>query len=98
MEIKDKKCKVCKSLFKPFKTTQSVCSTSCAIIDARAKSEKKIKFDLKEKKIVEKKRIDKMKIDIMTYSQACGNLQVVINSIIREIDRDRSLYIFWKTC
>lgn len=73
--MKQKSCKICKVKFEPFKPLQQVCSPACAILLADKVKEKervKVKKELKEK--------------IKGSSDYRKDLQVVINSIIREID------------
>jgi len=48
---KQKKCKACKSLYRPYQTTQTACGIACAIILAKRKAERKDK----EKSILAKK-------------------------------------------
>ena len=45
-----KKCKVCTNIYKPFSTTQCVCSTSCAIKHARLKAQKQADDEFKVRK------------------------------------------------
>jgi hypothetical protein len=74
-KVKIKSCKICKVKFEPFKPLQQVCSPACAILLADKVKEKervKVKKELKEK--------------IKSSADYRKDLQVVINSIIREID------------
>lgn len=50
-KLKDKKCKVCPDKFTPWNTLQQVCSPLCALIWARQKAEKKLKKELRDRKI-----------------------------------------------
>jgi len=45
-----KKCKVCTNIYKPFSTTQCVCSTACAIKHARLKAQKQADNEFKIRK------------------------------------------------
>jgi hypothetical protein len=75
LKVKQKSCKICKVKFEPFKPLQQVCSPSCAILLADKVKEKervKVKKKLKEK--------------IKGSADYRKDLQIVINSIIREID------------
>ena len=74
--IKQKKCRSCKDLFTPFKSTTIVCSLSCAIDLTNLNSSKSWK---KEKK----KRKDALK----TNSDYVRELQVVFNKYIRLRDQ-----------
>ncbi len=47
---RQKKCKSCKVVFKPFLSTASVCSVDCAVTMAKANSAKTIKKNIKERK------------------------------------------------
>jgi hypothetical protein len=75
LKVKLKVCKICKVKFEPFKPLQQVCSPACAILLADKVKEKervKVKKELKEK--------------IKGSADYRKDLQIVINSIIREID------------
>ena len=74
-EIKDKKCKWCGSLFKPFRTTQINCSPVCALNFVRDKAiDKKVKT---------------MREGLKTHSDYLKILQIVFNSYIRLRDKDQ---------
>lgn len=74
-KVKPKSCKTCKTKFEPFKPLQQVCSPACAII---------LSDKLKEKERVKVKK--ELKENIKGSADYRKDLQVVINSIIREID------------
>lgn len=75
-EIKPKKCVVCGEGFMPFRTTQKVCGTSCAISLGKSNIQKQnAKAWQKEKKI----RKEKLK----TQSDWLQDLQKVFNEFIR---------------
>lgn len=87
-QVKNKKCKVCQSEFKPFKTTDIVCSVKCSVQYVRNREEKEklkaekedIKNWNKEKKVLKEK--------LKTKSDHENELQKIINSIAREIDKE----------
>jgi len=70
-----RKCKVCKTLFKQFKSTQSVCSLTCAVKSAKNQFEK-----------TENRRLQAMKEQNLTHSQLQNKLQDIVNTIARTID------------
>jgi len=71
------KCKVCGKEFKQFRTTQNVCSTSCAVAYSKAKKIKKQKQIEKnnemlskfDKEIKEKKSYQRLLLDARKYYQ-----------------------------
>jgi len=73
MNIKDRTCKVCRKKYKPWSTTQKVCSTKCAIIltnktkTAKAKQQKKAERLKKEALRPRKWYIDKAQAAINGY-------------------------------
>lgn len=67
-----KNCKQCNKQFEPFKTTQIVCGYKCAI---------------KWNKGKEKREKDEIKENLLTTSELRKGLQIVINAIVREIDK-----------
>jgi hypothetical protein len=58
MIVKPKKCIICKAKFTPFKTTQRVCSTKCALIFVGKDSKKKVKKQEKENRKEKRKYIE----------------------------------------
>ena len=82
MIVKPKKCSECGGEFKPFRTTQSVCSTACAIKDAATKAKKK---EAKEWKVEKARRVDKMK----TRTQKINDVRPVFQRWIRHRDKDQ---------
>jgi hypothetical protein len=80
--VKPKKCSECGGGFKPFRTTQSVCSTACAIKDAATKAKKK---EAKEWKVEKARRVDKMK----TRTQKINDVRPVFQRWIRHRDKDQ---------
>jgi hypothetical protein len=66
-EIKNKKCKICESEFKPFRTTQTVCSNKCANELKEVKESKKTE-QKKQKKTTERKtKLELAKITFNAY-------------------------------
>jgi hypothetical protein len=80
--VKPKKCSECGGDFKPFRTTQSVCSTACAIKDAATKAKKKA---ASEWKVERARRVDKMK----TRTQKINDVRPVFQRWIRHRDKDQ---------
>lgn len=79
-EIKPKKCAVCGEEFIPFRTTQKVCGTTCAISLGKSKVQKQNqKAWQKEKKIMKEK--------LKTHKDWLQDLQKVFNEFIRERDK-----------
>ncbi|WP_034752986.1 recombination protein NinG [Chryseobacterium daeguense] len=79
-EIKPKKCAVCGEEFIPFRTTQKVCSTTCAISFGKSNIQKQeARAWQKEKKV----RKEKLK----THKDWLQDLQKVFNEFIRERDK-----------
>lgn len=74
--IKQKKCKCCGVLFTPFKTTQKVCSTKCAIQYSNEQMRKQAK------KVARAER-KKYYEDNMTLSDWKKKVQTVFNKYIR---------------
>ena len=66
-EIKDKKCIICKSNFKPFRTTQKVCSNKCANELKKAKESQKTERK-KESKATERKT--KLELAKITFNKS----------------------------
>ena len=75
--VKPKKCKVCKAEFKPFKSTQQVCSLDCAKILGKEKAAKKEAKEWRQRKV-------KMQREDVKYIKP--KLQAKINQIARLID------------
>lgn len=82
-----RKCKVCKEVFTKKTSLQYVCSIECSIIDARNKKDKRIQEHLKQEKQAWRKRKEVLKKNIRTVSDAKSELQAIINSICRTIDK-----------
>ena len=80
--IKNKKCAICGIDFKPYKTTQKVCSTKCAIEYAN----NKIKSEAKKRARAERKKFYE---ENMTLSDWKKKLQIVFNKYIRLRDREK---------
>lgn len=66
-EIKDKKCKICKSEFKPFKTTQNVCSNKCANELKKVKESQKTDRQKESKARERKTKLELAKITFNKY-------------------------------
>ena len=78
---KDKRCKECKQLFTPFKTTQSVCSVLCASKQAKLKVDK----EKEENKKTEDKKWKEVKKVVHTKKYK-KYLQDEVNKLARMID------------
>ena len=76
--LKPKKCKICKEKFTPWNSLQVTCSPSCALIDAKEKTEKKRKKEHRERKQ-----------GLKTKSQWLKEAQVEFNKYIRSRDHTR---------
>lgn len=74
--IKLKKCCVCKEQFPPFRTTQRVCSPTCAVSAARAIRERQ-----------ERKELREAKIRIKTKAQWLREAQAAFNAYVRLRDQ-----------
>ena len=79
-KLKQKKCRVCKALFNPFRSTQVVCNYLCAQLYADELNRKKELKDWKIKKA-------KMKVELMTLQDYIKIAQQVFNKYIRERDK-----------
>lgn len=75
MKIRSKKCRVCKTSFKPYRTTQVVCSAKCAAVEGKRKRERQAK----------RERQEFNRNDIRWVK---NKLQQTINEITRIIDTD----------
>ena len=82
VNIKQKKCRYCETLFYPIRTTAIVCSYECAQLLAKEKSEKQKDKEWKQRKA-------KMKSDLMSLSDWLKIAQTHFNTYIRERDKDR---------
>lgn len=80
-EIKTKDCIFCGTGFTPFKTTQRVCSTRCAMGYAQEKEAKKEKAE-------RAKDTKARKVAIMTHKDWLNLLQKVFNTYIRMRDKE----------
>lgn len=81
-EIKPKECVVCGDDFMPFKTTERVCSLTCALAYAKSDVDKKnAKAWRKEKKI--------RKEGLKTHKDYLNDLQKVFNEFIRVRDKGK---------
>jgi hypothetical protein len=80
--IKQKKCKVCLTLFTPLRPLQSCCSWECANIYAKELNEKKAQKEWKERKA-------KLKSELMTLSDYIKIAQSHFNEYIRLRDKDQ---------
>ncbi|PIJ41519.1 recombination protein NinG [Tatumella sp. OPLPL6] len=76
---KPKNCRICKSKFSPSKSTQIVCSTSCAIQHGKAQSAKQAE----RKAIADRKAHREKKADLKPLSHWLGMTQRVFNDFIR---------------
>lgn len=81
-KLKAKKCRHCKTMFTPYKSTQVVCSPKCAIEYTNAK----IKKEAQKKHRADKKKFNE---ENTTLSQWKKKLQTVFNSYIRLRDIEK---------
>ena len=81
VNIKQKKCRYCETLFYPIRTTAIVCSYECAQLLAKEKSEKQKDKEWKQRKA-------KMKSDLMSLSDWLKIAQTHFNTYIRERDKN----------
>jgi hypothetical protein len=79
-QLKQKKCRVCETLFNPFRSTQVVCNYHCAQLYADELNKKKELKDWKIKKA-------KMKEDLMSLSDWLKIAQTHFNTYIRQRDK-----------
>jgi len=77
--MKQKKCKVCLTLFTPLRPLQSCCNWQCANIHAKELNEKKQDKEWKQRKA-------KMKSDLLTKSDYIKILQQLVNRYVRQRD------------
>lgn len=80
--MKQKKCKVCLTLFTPLRPLQSCCNWQCANIHAKELNEKKQDKEWKQRKA-------KMKSDLMSLSDWLKIAQTHFNTYIRERDKNQ---------
>lgn len=78
MNVRNKKCKVCKSEFRPFNSLQKVCSTKCAVILSKELKSKKARVE-------KRKALEALK----THKDWLKDLQKVFNSYIRKRDKNK---------
>ena len=81
VNIKQKKCRYCETLFYPIRTTAIVCSYECANLLAKEKSDKQKDKEWKQRKA-------KMKSDLMSLSDWLKIAQTHFNTYIRERDKN----------
>ena len=81
VNIKQKKCRYCETLFYPIRTTAIVCSYECAQLLAKEKSDKQKDKEWKQRKA-------KMKSDLMSLSDWLKIAQTHFNTYIRERDKN----------
>ena len=82
VNIKQKKCRYCETLFYPIRTTAIVCSYECANLLAKEKSDKQKDKEWKQRKA-------KMKSDLMNLSDWLKIAQTHFNTYIRERDKNQ---------
>lgn len=80
MKAKVKKCVVCGSEFMPFRSTQRVCSSTCAVSFGKSKVKKQ---NAKLWAVEKKQRKESLK----THKDWLNDLQKVFNAFIRERDK-----------
>ena len=78
--MKNKKCKVCQSIFTPVQFAQAVCGYKCAMVHSYTLRKQKEQREWRQEKAVLK---DKLK----TLSQYAKDLQKEVNTIVRLIDK-----------
>jgi hypothetical protein len=81
-QLKQKKCRVCETIFNPFRSTQVICNYHCAQLYADELNKKKELKDWKIKKA-------KMKEDLMSLSDWLKIAQTHFNTYIRQRDKDQ---------
>jgi len=81
--VKKKRCKECNKLFVPYRTTQTVCSTSCAIKNAKAKEKKRQEDSEHIDKLIKEKK-DRNKLS--TYLE---NTKTIVHKYIRLRDKGK---------
>ena len=81
-QLKPKKCRICETLFNPYRSTQIVCNYHCAQLYADELNKKKELKDWKIKKA-------KMKEDLMSLSDWLKIAQTHFNTYIRHRDKDQ---------
>ncbi len=82
VNIKQKKCRYCETLFYPIRTTAIVCSYECANLLAKEKSDKQKDKEWRQRKA-------KMKSDLMSLSDWLKIAQTHFNTYIRERDKNK---------
>jgi predicted nucleic acid-binding Zn ribbon protein len=84
-KVKQKKCKVCATLYTPRSTTQQVCSPKCAQIHAERTRKRLDALKLK----TDRKILAEKKQSLKTRSEWIKEVQVVFNRYIRERDKNK---------
>lgn len=77
MSQNKKRCRICKSYFRPFNSMQFVCGTKCAVEYAQIKRYKD-----------EKKKISKRKEELKTLSEWLKEAQSALNAFVRVRDHE----------
>jgi hypothetical protein len=85
-EPKPKTCKICKARFKPFRTTEKVCSIQCAIELSKVAKKKQEVQKTKEWNAEKKARKEKL----MSRSDWMNLFQKVFNTYIRKRDEGKA--------
>lgn len=83
--LKQKKCRICKTLFTPHNSTTTVCSVDCSIAVAKQVREKIIKAAINKQKREDKVKREKFK----SRSDWLKEAQTSFNAFIRERDKDK---------
>lgn len=83
MQVKLKRCKTCRKHFKPYRTTQVVCSWECAVADAKKKTEKKMKM---KEQLEQRRQFLKLSKNLRWSIEA--TIQVV-HEYVRERDKGK---------
>lgn len=81
-EIKPKKCAVCGEGFMPFRSTQKVCGTSCAISLGHSNIQKQNAKAWQKEKMIRKEKLK-------THKDYLNDLQKVFNEFIRFRDKGK---------
>lgn len=84
-------CKVCKKEFDKFKSTQKVCSHTCAIALVKQDNAKKLDKDIKIKEKLDRADIRKRKEALKTKTDHANDTQKTCNAYIRYKDGNKCI-------
>ena len=85
IQKKPRTCRVCKTVFQPYKIMQQVCGPDCAIKQAQAKRTKAERIAGIEDRKTVKAKLEKLK----TARDWTKEAQIAFNAFIRERDKDK---------